>query len=316
MEREKQAMIKAAEAAGEVLREWFHKAAAHEGDRDAVLGVQCKNEHFKHLKSVCDNESYEDVFTHADIESEEKILSILKQCRDIPIRSEESYPDEVDLPEGAQRWLVDPLDGTSRFKKGLPDFSITIALQTKREGEWHTDIGVVALPMEKRLFIADAKGAELKDESGICPLQKQQDNAAIPVTRREALKGKAVEVVVYSKSDKTLMDARLPFVEALKAMEATPQATYSTAMVMARMASEPSVDAVVLAGDALEFPWDSDAGIYIAAKAGVTVKRSTVGGEPCVILAHTPALATALERMLREQYQATSAHMDGNIPAR
>lgn len=300
--REKQAMIGAAEAASEVLRNWFEKVAASEEGRDALLGAQVKSEHYKDSVYL-DGQSYEDVFTHADIESEATILPILKQCRDISIRSEESHPDETDLPNGTQRWLVDPLDGTSLFKKGKPGFSITLALQTKKEGVWHTDVGVVAMPMEHRMFIADGTGAELKDAEGLHALPSQAEDVPVPESRKDALKDKAVEVVVYSKSNMAVMDMRKPFLDALREHGAKPQATFSTAMVMAGMAQKPSVDATVLMSHGLEFAWDVDAGIHIAEKAGLTVKRTSIDGEPCVILARGMPLATALEQTLREEYR-------------
>ena len=53
-----------------------------------------------------------------------------------------------------QRWVVDPLDGTTNFLHGLPHFAISVALE--RRGE--VIAGVVYDPIKDELFCAE-KGA-------------------------------------------------------------------------------------------------------------------------------------------------------------
>ncbi len=58
------------------------------------------------------------------------------------------------------RWIVDPLDGTSNFLHGIPQFAISIALE--REGT--IVAGLVYNPAIEELFIAErGKGAFLND---------------------------------------------------------------------------------------------------------------------------------------------------------
>jgi myo-inositol-1(or 4)-monophosphatase len=59
------------------------------------------------------------------------------------------------------RWIVDPLDGTTNFLHGIPQFAISIALQ--REGT--IIAGVIYNPANEELYIAErGKGAFLNDQ--------------------------------------------------------------------------------------------------------------------------------------------------------
>jgi myo-inositol-1(or 4)-monophosphatase len=62
--------------------------------------------------------------------------------------------------EAEQRWIVDPLDGTTNFLHGLPHFAISLALE--RQGELVA--GVVYDPIKDELFWAEkGAGAYLND---------------------------------------------------------------------------------------------------------------------------------------------------------
>src|SRR3974390_929479 len=72
--------------------------------------------------------------------------------------------EEGGTREGADKthtWIVDPLDGTTNFLHGIPQFAISIALQ--REG---TGIaGVIYNPANDELYVAErGKGAFLNDQ--------------------------------------------------------------------------------------------------------------------------------------------------------
>jgi myo-inositol-1(or 4)-monophosphatase len=66
--------------------------------------------------------------------------------------------------EGADKshtWIVDPLDGTTNFLHGIPQFAISIALE--REGA--VVAGLVYNPANEELFLAEkGKGAFLNDQ--------------------------------------------------------------------------------------------------------------------------------------------------------
>ena len=67
------------------------------------------------------------LLTEADLASQEVICSFLnRHWPGIPILSEETSMDGTDISTG--QWLVvDPLDGTTIFTRGIPFYSVTIA---------------------------------------------------------------------------------------------------------------------------------------------------------------------------------------------
>src|SRR5215208_4375193 len=72
--------------------------------------------------------------------------------------------EEGGTREGADKshsWIVDPLDGTTNFLHGIPQFAISIGLQ--REGT--IIAGVIYNPANEELYIAErGKGAFLNDQ--------------------------------------------------------------------------------------------------------------------------------------------------------
>ena len=62
--------------------------------------------------------------------------------------------DEIVGTDGAHRWIVDPLDGTTNFLHGIPAFAISIALE--RNGE--IVAAVVLNPATDELFTAERGG--------------------------------------------------------------------------------------------------------------------------------------------------------------
>ncbi|WP_299073916.1 inositol-1-monophosphatase [uncultured Paraglaciecola sp.] len=93
-----------------------------------------------------------DYVTSVDKEAEQAIIYKIKQ----------SYPEhsfvgeEGGIVEGDNdfKWIIDPLDGTTNFIKGIPHFAVSIALMHKGR----LDQGVVFDPIRGELFTA-SKGA-------------------------------------------------------------------------------------------------------------------------------------------------------------
>ncbi len=89
-----------------------------------------------------------DLVTRADMESEALILDRLHQTfPDHHVLAEESGENCV---ESEFTWLIDPLDGTTNFAHGYPQFSVSIALQYRAT----TVLGVVYDVMRDELYVA------------------------------------------------------------------------------------------------------------------------------------------------------------------
>jgi myo-inositol-1(or 4)-monophosphatase len=87
--------------------------------------------------------------------------------------------EEGGRQEGADKthcWIVDPLDGTTNFLHGIPQFAISIALE--REGT--IVAGVVYNPITEELFVAErGKGAFLNDQRLRVAARKRLSEAVI-----------------------------------------------------------------------------------------------------------------------------------------
>jgi len=131
--KNKENLIKAAHAGGQVLRKYFGKAL-----------------------NPIEKSTLWDFQTEADIESEKAILEILKtKFPKYNIDSEEKGK----FNNGSDYTLIiDPLDGTNNFVMEIPNFSVSIALMHKKEAV----AGVIYQPIIDQTYFAEKeKGAYL-----------------------------------------------------------------------------------------------------------------------------------------------------------
>lgn len=105
-----------------------------------------------------DSKGHNDFVSEVDREAEQQIIDILRRA----------YPDHAILAEesGKQndgndfQWIIDPLDGTTNFLHGYPQFSVSIALRHLGRLEQ----AVVFDPLHNELFTAGrGAGAHLND---------------------------------------------------------------------------------------------------------------------------------------------------------
>lgn len=92
-----------------------------------------------------------DIVTEADEASEKYIISnLLKAFPSHTFLSEESGQAKK---QSEYRWVIDPLDGTKEFAKGVPMFAVNLALEYKQE----IIIGIINFPVVGELY-SSAKG--------------------------------------------------------------------------------------------------------------------------------------------------------------
>lgn len=105
------------------------------------------------------NKGINDYVTNVDKEAEAAITyQIRKSYPDHTIVAEEGGESQGDNKD--YMWIVDPLDGTNNFVRGIPHFSVSIAVQYKGK----TEVAVVYDPIRDELFTAvRGKGAKLND---------------------------------------------------------------------------------------------------------------------------------------------------------
>ncbi|WP_353149227.1 inositol monophosphatase family protein [Pollutimonas bauzanensis] len=128
--------------------------AAHAGA--AILQSYAHNR----AELVIDKKMRNDLVSQADREAEETVIEILRErTPDLGIVAEESGGQT----SGAATWYIDPLDGTTNFLHGIPQYAVSIALiahaGTIVEGDTPLEhdtpvIGVIYDPNREELFTA------------------------------------------------------------------------------------------------------------------------------------------------------------------
>ncbi|MCE0493186.1 inositol-1-monophosphatase [Vibrio salinus] len=190
-----------------------------------------------------------DFVTNVDQEAESMIIEVIKT----------SYPEhsiiaeESGLLEGKDaevQWIIDPLDGTTNFVKGLPNFAVSIAVRIKGR----TEVACVYDPMLNELFTAQrGSGAQL-------------NNSRIRVNPSKELTG-TVLATGFPFRQKQHSESYLKILTGLFSECADFRRTGSAALDLCYVAAG-RVDGYFELG--LK-PWDIAAGELIAREAGAIV---------------------------------------------
>ncbi|MBT2970835.1 MAG: inositol-1-monophosphatase [Candidatus Thiodiazotropha sp. (ex Ctena orbiculata)] len=114
-----------------------------------------------------------DFVSEVDRNAEAVIINLLR----------EKYPNHAILAEESGKhdgddyqWVIDPLDGTTNFLHGLPQFAVSIALKIKSRLE----VGVVYNPVSEEMYTAcRGEGAQLNDRKIRVSSRKGLDGALL-----------------------------------------------------------------------------------------------------------------------------------------
>lgn len=118
-----------------------------------------------------------DYVSQADRKAEEIVRSELSRARPTyDFLGEES--GEIKGTDGAHRWIVDPLDGTTNFLHGIPLFAVSIALE--RNGEIVG--GVIYNPAMDELYTAERGGGAFLNDRRLRVAARRQLSDAVVVT--------------------------------------------------------------------------------------------------------------------------------------
>ena len=97
-----------------------------------------------------------DLVTEADHESERAVIRTLNRA--FPGHAILAEESGANARTSEHRWIIDPLDGTTNFAHGFPQFCVSIAYE--RRGR--LELGVVFDALKRELFIAErGRGARL-----------------------------------------------------------------------------------------------------------------------------------------------------------
>jgi len=118
----------------------------------AKLAGGIHKKYFRGNFKVREKTSGFDLVTVADIESEKKVVSFLKEH--FPMHNFLAEENTYAKNASDYTWVIDPLDGTSNFAGGMPIFCSSVALMYKNE----VIVGAVYDVMRDELFYAEKYG--------------------------------------------------------------------------------------------------------------------------------------------------------------
>ena len=226
-----------------------------------------------------------DLVSQADVESEEAVLAVIRSRRPADAVLGEEHGETAGT--SGVRWIVDPIDGTTNYLYGRPDWAVSVAAQDAVDGE--IVVGVVEEPALDLVTHARA-GAGTWGRSGQIRMQSATDlQHALVETNygKNQQKPKAPDMV----------HALLPRVRDLRRGGSAASALAQVATGRADAVWAPGLSA-----------WDCAAGILLVHEAGGTVGDLT-GSQGAVVppsgdvLAAGSALWDELRALLVEAYR-------------
>jgi myo-inositol-1(or 4)-monophosphatase len=247
--------VRAARSAGSVILRYV--------DRVDTVAVAEKERH--------------DFVSEVDRLAERSVIAVLRKA----------YPDHAILAEesGSQagdeyQWVIDPLDGTTNFLHGFPQFAVAIALRHRGQLQH----AVVYDPLRNELFTASRGGGAALNERRIRVSKVRHLDGALLGTG-----------FPFRRQD--YLDDYLCMFRALLPQTSGIRRAGSAALDLAYVASG-RLDGFWEIGLS---PWDMAAGALLIQEAGGFVSDFAGGGDFLAtgnIVAGTPAIAQAMLRAL------------------
>jgi myo-inositol-1(or 4)-monophosphatase len=201
---------------------------------------------------------HNDFVTEVDKAAEQAIIDALRRAYpDHSILAEESGASAGAAGESEYTWIIDPLDGTTNFIHGFPQYAVSIALQHKGV----LTHAVIYDPTKNELFTASrGRGAHLNDRR-------------IRVSKRAQM-GEALIGTGFPFRDFETLDEYLAMFRELTSRSAGLRRAGAAALDIAYVAAG-RLDGFWEMGLS---PWDMAAGALLVTEAGGLV--GDFGGEP------------------------------------
>jgi myo-inositol-1(or 4)-monophosphatase len=201
-----------------------------------------------------------DIKLELDVRSQKLIAGILAAAFPrVALLGEEGIAGDQ---RAAERWVVDPIDGTVNFAYGIPHACVSIALQTRSKAEkYETVAGVVYDPFCDELWTA------IRGEPA------RMNGKIIRVSRREQLR-EAIVAIGFAKT-RASMEESLPYFNRLVRRVRKVRMMGAAALAMTYVATG-RFDAYVERGIRL---WDIAAGGLIVECAGGEFWREPIPGK-------------------------------------
>lgn len=193
-----------------------------------------------------------DPVTAVDLATEAAIREVLTAGSPLPVQGEEGSPAE----HAADRWVVDPVDGTANFVAGIPLVASTLA----RMSDDDPVIGVTAdLTTGETFWAVRGAGAWRRTVAGDEPLRTLVEPLdTLPVTVGDAS---------WTNREPWPMSVRVAALREVAAITGRVRVVGSSATELAWVAAGRTAGAVLWGNN----PWDVDAGVVLVRESGGVV---------------------------------------------
>lgn len=232
-----------------------------------------------------DQKGKNDYASEVDRSAEREIINIIRAA----------YPDHAILAEESGQhegndfvWVIDPLDGTTNFLHGFPQYAVSIALKYKGRLE----VGVIYDPLRDELFTAKRGGGAMLN------------NRRLRVTQQLTLKGALLGTGFPFKTDLHLK----AYVDMFSSL------TMECAGI--RRAGSAALDLAYVAAGRLDgyweigvMEWDMAAGVLLIKEAGGVVTDFSFNDG----YMQSGNLITGSPRMHQLMYQLILPHVTDNL---
>jgi len=241
----------------------------------------------QHDKIEIESKGGNNFVTSVDIKAEQAIIDAIKKSYPKhTIISEEC--GEITGEDNDYQWIIDPLDGTTNFIKGIPHFSVSIALKVKGK----LDQAVIYDPIRGELFSASrGKGAQL-------------NNQRIRVKQRKELAG-TILAAGFPQNQKNQFNAYMNMFKDLFSQTTDMRRTGSAALDLAYVAAG-RVDGYF---ELSLKPWNTAAGELLIIESGGLVTDLNGGHE------HNTSgnIVAANGRLLKEIVKTIHPHLSSSM---
>ncbi|MCI5601243.1 MAG: inositol monophosphatase [Hallerella porci] len=214
----------------------------------------------KHLESIR-FKNPKDVVTSADLESERIIISHLQEeFPDHSIRTEEAGH----VKDGSRyEWIIDPVDGTVNFSRGIPLWGVSIALVENTENGAVPIVAAISLPGLGKIYTASKNGGAFVN------------GERIHVSETADLSKAIVSNGDFNVGNWEKINAQNLKNFQREAENCTRVKCYGSAVIEGTFTAQGSLDAFVMT---MSYPWDIAGIALIVTEAGG--KATEISGDP------------------------------------
>ncbi|KZN23234.1 inositol monophosphatase [Haladaptatus sp. R4] len=218
--------------------------------RAAVEGATVAHRQFRTELDVETKDSKMDFVTQADTDTQQRVIEIIKDRYPEATIVGEEEDERKSLPDDGNAWVIDPIDGTTNFVRGVHLWTTTVAAVRDHE----TVAATTVAPALDDVYTVDSNGTMLNGEQTAVSMETDPEQFIVaPILRygseRDEEFGNLLRGLIRQFGDLR---------------------RFGCAQVTLGMVASGAIDAAVSTQPEPN-PWDTIAGVYLVEQAGGTV---------------------------------------------